>query len=447
MTRRSGVAPTLRLVQERRLPTTTLIRPQYANEFRCIGPACEDTCCAGWRVDIDAATYEKYQGIPAGPLRTMIDEQVVRFPPAKAGAAPLPFARVNMPASLACPFLNADRLCQIQVEHGAEYLSQVCATFPRAVYVIDQMEDKTLSLSCPEAARLVLLNPTLLNPDLLNPDPPNADALTARAAPVRTVDWDEQAASSLPFRNFFWAVREFSIGLIRNRSYPLWQRMFLLGTFARRLDAVARGDLARGFPALLKDFSAAVAQDSLRDSIAAIPADLALQLDVVMQLVKLRIGDGRLQPRLRETLNAFADGVGFPHETTLEGQCTQYALGYARHYAPFFGRHPHILENLLINMIFRGLFPLGKKLFDAEVRPEPAREFAMLATEFALIKGVLIGVAAWHKEKFSTAHVVQTVQVITKYFEHNSAFLSKAYELLVARKLDDARGLTMLLRN
>ena len=433
------------------MPTTTLIRPHYASAFRCIGPACEDTCCAGWRVDIDAVTYEKYQGIPAGPLRTMIDEQVVRFPANNADAAPAPFARVNMPASLACPFLNAERLCQIQVEHGVEYLSQVCATFPRTVFFIDQLEDKTLSLSCPEAARLVLLNPDLLNTDLLSPDMPNAGVpnpnATTGAGPLRSVDWDEQAASSLPLRNFFWAVREFSIGLIRNRRYPLWQRMFLLGTFSRRIEAVVRGDVARGFPALLKDFSAAVALGSLRDSLAAIPADLALQLDMVMQLVRLRIGDGRIQPRLRETLNAFADGVGYPHEETLEGQSRQYALGYARHYAPFFGKKPHILENLLINMIFRGLFPLGKKLFDVEATPEPGKEFAMLATEFALIKGVLIGVAAWHKEKFSTEHVVQTVQVITKYFEHNSAFLSRAYELLVARKLDDARGLTMLLRN
>lgn len=35
--------------------TTTLVRPAYADKFRCVGPACEDSCCVGWRVDLDQA--------------------------------------------------------------------------------------------------------------------------------------------------------------------------------------------------------------------------------------------------------------------------------------------------------------------------------------------------------------------------------------------------------
>ena len=44
-------------------------------------------------------------------------------------------------------------------------------------------------------------------------------------------------------------------------------------------------------------------------------------------------------------------------------------------------------------------------------------------------------------------HVVQTVQVIVKYFEHNPPFLSHSLELLSAKGLNNAEGLTMLLRN
>jgi len=414
------------------LPDIRLIRPTYAKRFRCIGPACEETCCVGWNVPVDRGSYEKYQTLPAGPLRTLIDAHIMRAPEEPDGAQAAIFAWIKLPHSLACPFLNAERLCQIQVEHSESYLCHTCSTFPRTSYTIDSLEETTLTLSCPEAARLVLANP---------------DLCQANAKEQYHLTWNKAADSHPPLRNYFWAIREFAITLIRNRRYPLWQRMFLLGTFSRRLEALVHGEVERGFPALLSDFSAAVASGSLRAKIETIPADLALQLTMVMELAKLGVKSVPCSPRLGETLNAFLQGIAQGNPTTLEGQCVQYAAAYERFYAPFFLKHPHVLENLLINMIFRKLFPIGNRLFDLAAAPEPAKEFALLATEFALLKGLLIGVAGCHREAFSIEHVVQTVQIAVKHFEHNTGFLPKAHGLLTDRKLDNAQGLTMLLRN
>jgi lysine-N-methylase len=59
---------------------TRLLRPEYAERFRCISPTCEDSCCVGWRVDIDKATYMKYQSISPGSLRVLIDANIVLMP-------------------------------------------------------------------------------------------------------------------------------------------------------------------------------------------------------------------------------------------------------------------------------------------------------------------------------------------------------------------------------
>lgn len=37
------------------------LKPQYMNEFQCTGSACSDTCCSGWKVNIDKQTYKKYK--------------------------------------------------------------------------------------------------------------------------------------------------------------------------------------------------------------------------------------------------------------------------------------------------------------------------------------------------------------------------------------------------
>ena len=413
------------------MPKTRLMRPEYSEKFRCIGPACEDSCCAGWNVDIDQATYEKYQTIPAGPLRVLIDANIVRTQEGPDGKQPPGFARIKMTPSMQCPFHNAERLCQIQVEHGETYLSQTCAGYPRDTHIVDTLSEVTLTLSCPEACRMVLMNP---------------DLLASNMESVRHLDWND-SKSNLPLIHYFWPIREFAIGLIGNRAYPLWQRMFLLGTFSRRLEAVVRGEIKGGFPAMFKGFSGAVAKASLSTSIETIPADLALQLGMVLELMKLRASNGHLSPRLEESLNTFAEGIGYGRVTDLEKLSAEYAIAYERYYAPFILKHPYILENYLINMVFRKVFPFGVQLVDSAAAPQPAKDFALLAADFALIKGLLIGVAGGHKEAFSAEHVVQTVQTAFKFFEHNSDFLVNAHRILVTKKLDNAHGLTMLLRN
>jgi len=419
--------------QEHRLRTIKLIVPTYSEQFHCIGPACEDTCCIGWTVAIDQATFEKYQTVPAGPLRELLDANVLRMPNKPDGSPPTAYAHIRMALpERRCPLLNEQHLCQIQIEHGEEYLSQICSSFPRVQHIIDQHTSKMLTLSCPEAARLVLLNPDLLAPALKKP---------------KLVAWDDAKADAQPARVYFWPIREFAINLILNRSYPLWQRMFLLGTFSRRLDAIVQQKLHRGISALLADFSTAIRSGELRVSMESIPADLELQLRILVDLVQLRTNNAVLSPRLQEVLQAFLKGTHMDSATSMKNQMALYADAYRLYYAPFFEKHPHILENYLANTIFTVLFPFGGKLFDLSADLEPAKQYALLATKFALIKGLLIGVAAHYKEAFCADHVIQTVQVVYKHFEHNPKQFDQAYQLLVSKNLDNARGLTMLLRN
>jgi lysine-N-methylase len=413
---------------------TKAFRPEYGDKFRCIGPACEDSCCAGWQVDIDKATFTKYQSISAGPLGELIDANIARMPVGADGKTPSAFARINLLPSLECPFHNADGLCQIQVELGETYLSQTCATYPRRTVVIDKLADQTLSFSCPEVCRLVLLDP---------------DVFSFGDAPAHLMLWDDAKHDS-SLLSYLWPIREFVIGLIKNRTYPLWQRMFLLGTFSRRLEAVIRGEIKGGFSSMLEGFSAAVAKGTLRASIETIPADLTLQLGMVLELVKLRANQALQAPRLFECIDAFAKGIGYEAGATLQDMSTAYGAAHERYFAPFFDRNPHILENYLINMIFRRLTPLGTPAngkLSHRLPPEPVKEFALLATEFALVKGLLIGVAGGFGESFSAEHVVQTVQSVSKRFEHNPEFPSKVYHILLDKRLDNAHGLTMLLRN
>jgi lysine-N-methylase len=448
--------------KERQLSEPRPIRAEYSENFRCIGSACEDTCCQGWGLPIDQATYEKYRTLPASPLRKLIQINCLITPKGSVctdGSGQIVreasvFAKIRMTPSNQCPMLSHEGLCRIHTELGAEYLSHTCATYPRIVHSIDGIEEQALALSCPEAARLVLLNPCLMSS--LRPvssQPVSKQPFPNRASPRHSLS-DKLSGSNTvedapSLRSWFWPIRETVIGLVRNRIYPLWQRLFLLGILCRRLDSIAQGELELSVFAFLGEFEASIASGALRTAMEAMESlsgDCALQLDLVLQLAGMVLRYSSVHPRFANCIEEFKTGICNGPGATLESLAAHYARAHDQFYAPFFDRHPYILENYLINTIVRCQFPLRAGVQGCE-SPSMAREYALLTAQFALMKGLLIGVAGCHGEEFSAEHVVRTVQAASRHFEHHPDFLNQAHALLVVTKMDGARGLAILVRN
>ncbi|MGA7887346.1 MAG: flagellin lysine-N-methylase [Acidobacteriaceae bacterium] len=413
----------------------TVVVPEYSMRFRCIGAGCEDDCCHGWAVPIDQPALTKYRTLPPGALRSQLDACLPATEPADAPPS-AQAASIRMLPSGACPFLTQERLCRIHQELGPSWLSQTCAQFPRRIHRVDGIPQVTLALSCPEAARLVLLDPALL------------------ASPVRrhTVRWNPPAQGislqGLPsLRAFYWPIREFVTGIILERGYALWQRLFLLGIFCQRLDAIARGQDQRAFPDFLRDFTAVLASGSLRAPMAAIPGNPALQLQLVSQLLCLGVRQIREGSSLAACLSAFTTGIGSGEDTPRERQVAAWTAAYAATFEPFFHDHPWILENYLSNELLASAFPFGDALFHPHMPLACMESFAQLAVRFGILQGLLIGVAAARGSAFSTGDVVQTVAAVSRQLEHSRSFPQRSSAFLRENHLTGIAGLTALLRN
>ena len=415
--------------------SNSLIGPAYSDDFRCIGPACEDTCCKGWVVPVDQVAYGKLQSLPAGKLRTLIDASILLHsegenPPAAK------FATIRMTGSQQCPLLAEDGLCRIQAEVGEAFLPHTCATYPRVVHLIGTVQEKALALSCPEAARLVLLNPDLLRnreddcPNL--PRNSNSPYLPALG----------EGPHSLQF--WFWPIRRFVIDLVRNRAYPIWQRLFLLGVFCRNLDSLTKQGKLDGFPELLQDFQATISTGTPRLEMDKLPVNWPAHLDIVLRLAGMMLHSSNIHPRFVDCVQAFTAGIGNGPQATFECLTDHYARAHDRVFVAFFDRHPYILENYLLNTVFRCLFPFGRDGVRPGAAPSMIGEHTRLIAQFALMRGMLIGVAGFHGETFCAEHVVHTVQAASKHFEHHSEFLDQAYALLTENRMEGERGAAIL---
>jgi lysine-N-methylase len=416
---------------------TPILRPNYAERFQCIGPACEDTCCARWSIHVDKPACDKFASLPDSPLRTEILTQIQPLPPNQNGAT----FKAHFPLTLQqiCPFHDNDNLCRIQKTLGENYLPQICANYPRLPMTIDNLEEKPLTLSCPEAARLILLDKNLLAPD---------------AAGHYQFNWDDSKTEGTHLTAWFWPIREFSLRLVANRNYPLWQRLFLLGLFTRRLDSIVNRELdPEGYPLtfgkLLSGFEASIRANTLRTEMEKIPANLKLQLDLVLVLVAMRLKQAFANPRTTQMLTYFLDGIGYTPDSKLPALVTRYQEAYNRWYSPLIAREPQLLENFLTNQIFRSLFPFGREGLNQN--PTPALtlsdNFAQFVTYYALIKGLLIGTAGYFRGNFSAAHALAVIQIASRHFEHQPAFLDEAQALIVRSGNNTPKGFATLVRN
>lgn len=117
--------------------------PHYYNKFQCTDSDCEDTCCAGWQIMIDEKTLKKYRktkGAFGNRLHNSIDWKESCF----------------KQYAQRCAFLSEENLCDIYAEAGPDMLCRTCRNYPRHIEEFEGCREISLSLSCMEAAKIIL---------------------------------------------------------------------------------------------------------------------------------------------------------------------------------------------------------------------------------------------------------------------------------------------------
>lgn len=115
----------------------------YYNEFKCIGGACEDSCCDNWEIDLDDGSLKLYMS-----QKGEFGKRIKSCTRIKEKQFILNGTR--------CPFHNDDDLCDIYIEMGEDALCETCTNFPRHIEEFDDLMEVSLTMSCPEASRIML---------------------------------------------------------------------------------------------------------------------------------------------------------------------------------------------------------------------------------------------------------------------------------------------------
>lgn len=406
------------------------LAPQYFRKFRCIGSDCEDSCCKGWRVNIDKETYKKYRSVQNNKLRPLLDKYVTRE--RKNGGDLLNYAKIKMTdADAICPFLNDKKLCSIQLEYGEGYLSKVCTTYPRSGNKVDNTIEMVTSLSCPAAAKLALLNSEIMEFDEYEDIPYSWLVGTYK------LDTQDKQLVNRP-QKYFWDIRIFTIDILQNRKYFMWERLIILGLFVEKLNKCVNENKINEIPDIIQSYNNMIGKGTFKGTLDSIPADCTVQLQLIKDIIDIRMNRGVLNKIYLECYEEFLKGINYTEEVTKEEITNNYKKAFEEYYKPYMNNHEYILENYLVNYVFAKLFPfVDGAIFDA---------YMMLILHYAIIKVHLIGMAGYNKG-LNEDIVIKLISTFTKVVDHNNVFLKDIAKQLKEKNYNTLAYMTIMIKN
>ncbi len=177
--------------------------PDYYKEFKCIANKCEDTCCAGWQIVIDDKSLNKYKKVRGKFMGRMLCSVNWRN------------GTFRQDKEKRCAFLNDNNLCDMYTNLGEASLCRTCKMFPRHMEEFEGVREVTLSISCPEVARILM----------------------ERMTPVRFIDYEKDRGAFEDeefedFDPFLFSIlqdsRKKMIEILQNRELSLRERVMLV---------------------------------------------------------------------------------------------------------------------------------------------------------------------------------------------------------------------------
>ena len=276
------------------------LKPHFYDQFVCTAGDCPDTCCAGWQIVIDEDSLERYGNEKSEfgkRLRNSIDWEEECF----------------YQNNRRCAFLNDENLCDLYKELGPDSLCDTCRLYPRHTEEYEGLRELSLSLSCPEAARIIL----------------------SCKEPVRFLE--EETDEEDDFEEFDFMMfsqledtRDVLFRILQNRELPLQERMTAAEQLAEQYQICMEEQREYDIDDLLRKYEKHLEEGTLSECVAESLAEKGVDAASfhaydrqVKELAVLR-GLERLRPEWDTVLDGTEKALYQNGETAYQAICEEF---------------------------------------------------------------------------------------------------------------------------
>ena len=342
------------------------LQPKYVSKFKCGGKICPKNCCRrDWKISIDNETYEKYLNLESDThelTRHIFSDGGELFIKQENGA---------------CPFLNVEGLCSIQLERGEENISQICRSYPRQLYRFGAMIERSLTLTCPLAAQLIL-------------NPKRHIEFETAQIELRQIFVSESNVPQEILPHFI-EIQLTAISILQERRLTIDGRLIVLGFYLRQLEEIIRrGDFAT-ISTLNKIYTS---EEFFLGQIPILIDSVKFQYKdflTLMTSVIEKIREGNSQKYLQQINSDIAAKVR----------------------KKFFKKYSMTLENYLVNEFFGGIYPF-------KIGGTIQHNYAVFAVNFKIMEITALSMFAKNSER----KIFEMISELAVDLNHNENFLA-----------------------
>lgn len=396
-----------------------MLEADYIKKFKCIGAECEDHCCKEWNIFIDKKSYKRYKKIKSNNSGLNFDKNIKRN---KHSINDEDYGKILLKNSI-CGFFNKNKLCDIYCNLGEEFMCNTCTIYPRYYNLVDEHYENSLSISCPEAARVVLLNKQKMEFDLV-------ELNKTILYPMRTINTKKNKLNS-----YFWEIRMLIIELLQNRDLNIEERLVILGLFINKLSDCIKFKRYEKIIDEIEFFKRNIKENMYLEFLKSIPSNIKIQLEILHEIIRSEVIE-----TVRENYKMLIDKIYIALKLNESENNEIYRQAYNEYYQEVLENYGFVLENYLVNYCFKNLFPLGSG-------EDIFKEYVYMVIHFSLIKISIIGLCAYNKREINEEEIIMLIYNFSRAIEHNSAIDKIIYEWLQKNELNNLAIMTMMIKN
>lgn len=365
------------------------------NDFKCIGPNCIDTCCAGWDINIDENTFKKYES-DKGNLKELINGKYLKN--SESGDS-FNYGFMKITEDNKCPFLNENLLCEIHGKCGEESLSITCRRYPRVFNIIDNIYEKSGLPSCEEICSKAFLNKEKM--EFIEIE----EELDENSIEIRRVIDTDAFIGSDNLIQYFWDIRVISINIMQNRNFSIEERLSLLKSFYKNLETLKNKENFYEIEDLLER----IVEDPSNIT-EFIDSSTIVPLSITNNYFKIILDGNLLNKVIGTRLKILLSDLN--KDKNLLNNIHKYDLKSLDNY---FTQYSYIFENYLVNQIFKDIIPFN-------TGEDLNQSIDKLISTYKLIKSYLILWNISSQNEISEKNIIYVIQALSKDLEHNIVF-------------------------
>ena len=401
------------------------LKPDFYDMFSCVAGECEDSCCkTKWDIYVDKNTYRKYDKLAPSNIKLLIDKHIKKNKNAKTEKE---YAKIDLGSNNQCPMLDEQGLCVIHKHLGEDYLNMVCFTYPRIFNYVDDILMKTVSISCPEASRIILRQKHPVEFELTEEEV-NPKSLMSI---ICTKD-----SSRMLFRSF-WDILKAAVSIIQNRKRNIEERLLILGMLIKSLNEENKDNVSEERINIIVEKYLKISDENDNLNIYAnIPDKPEVQVIMLKNMLDAR-------SKLGVSSKEFAGFIDILFQTVWveeNGNVSVRKIKEAeyKYFEPFINDHDYMFENYIVYTLISKIFPFGEGTTCID-------SYCMLVIRYALIKIIISGLAMY-KGEINEETVIKIIQSFSKCIDHDQTFISRLLKELKEQGFNTLAYMAVLLK-